>query len=317
MEENKSPEEINQNDYSELTLSKYPKIEPLIAGFLGLALCFFLYQFGGGLIYFLFFGLNLTGQDPTLFRLFQTTVQILFLLVPAILMSKFIFGNVIKFNKIRLPEMKITVVLLAGMVVAMGLINFYLIIQNYILGKVFASSELLKKILEFLQSINAQAESIIKSMLTITGPFDLFFVIITVSVVPSICEEVLFRGYILNSLRQKMKPLLVILLTGLIFGAYHFQPINLIPLSILGFYFAYSVYVTNSIIPAVIMHFINNFSSLLFYYMGFGELGSFEIEQGDFTTALILFPVTVILLGALIFYIHKILKKHIFEVHNE
>jgi uncharacterized protein len=92
----------------------------------------------------------------------------------------------------------------------------------------------------------------------------LLFTLFHVAVVPSICEEVLFRGYLLRNFEKSMTPLLAILASGLLFGLYHVRLTQLIPLAVLGMLLAWLTIKTRSIWPAIAAHFANNGSAVLF-----------------------------------------------------
>jgi len=82
------------------------------------------------------------------------------------------------------------------------------------------------------------------------------------AVVPAICEELSFRGYVLGALRT-LGPTAAVVLTGLLFGALHLSIVRLIPLTLLGMLWAMAVQRSGSILPGMIMHLINNGTALL------------------------------------------------------
>ena len=84
-----------------------------------------------------------------------------------------------------------------------------------------------------------------------------------VSVVPALCEEVLFRGYLLRSFERSFKTVTAILASGFLFGMYHVQPANLLPLATLGILLGLVTWASGSIWPAVVAHFINNAGAVL------------------------------------------------------
>lgn len=79
-----------------------------------------------------------------------------------------------------------------------------------------------------------------------------------IGLVPAICEEIMYRGYVQRSLERSAGIWGGIFISGLIFGAYHLQITNLLPLASLGILFAYITYISDSIIPAMFAHFANN-----------------------------------------------------------
>ena len=63
--------------------------------------------------------------------------------------------------------------------------------------------------------------------------------LLMIAVAPAICEELLFRGYIQRQLERSMGASWSIALSGILFGAYHLQPTKVVPLALLGVFFAY------------------------------------------------------------------------------
>ena len=92
-------------------------------------------------------------------------------------------------------------------------------------------------------------------------------IVLIVSVVPAICEEVFFRGFVLRSFEYKYKPAVAALITAVFFGIYHFNPYGLIALIALGTYLGYATYKSNSIAVPAILHFINNFVAVTAFFI--------------------------------------------------
>lgn len=84
-----------------------------------------------------------------------------------------------------------------------------------------------------------------------------------IALVPAVAEEVLFRGYILRAFEKSWGIIAAIIISGIIFGLFHVQLGNILPLSALGILFAAVTYLSGSIWPAVVAHFINNGAAVL------------------------------------------------------
>lgn len=85
--------------------------------------------------------------------------------------------------------------------------------------------------------------------------------LILFAITPGICEEIMFRGVLLSAYeRIGMKKAIII--TGLLFGLFHFDVQNFLGPAFLGILFAYMVYKTNSIYTTMIAHAINNMIAL-------------------------------------------------------
>jgi membrane protease YdiL (CAAX protease family) len=101
--------------------------------------------------------------------------------------------------------------------------------------------------------------------------------LLLLGLLPAFCEEFAFRGYVLYSLGP-MGSRVAIILTGLLFGALHLSLIRLIPLSLLGMVFATAAHRTGSILPSMIMHFVNNATVLGLSY-GFRNAGDLTSDM--------------------------------------
>lgn len=83
-----------------------------------------------------------------------------------------------------------------------------------------------------------------------------------IGVTPAVCEEHLFRGFLLQGLRGWRKwPALVSV--GMIFGAYHFPFFKQPVVMLLGIALAWTAWRTRSLWPAVVFHFCHNSLSIL------------------------------------------------------
>lgn len=85
---------------------------------------------------------------------------------------------------------------------------------------------------------------------------------------PAVCEEVMFRGYILTAMKQKMTLWGAIVLVSLLFGMSHLSLIKLLPTMLLGIALAYAVEQSGSIVSSALMHFLNNGLSVFVLYYG-------------------------------------------------
>ncbi len=87
--------------------------------------------------------------------------------------------------------------------------------------------------------------------------------VIVLSIMPAVGEELFFRGFIFGGLRSKYKIPISIFVSSLIFGLFHMSLVKLIPTALLGACFAYIAYKTGSIYIGMGLHLINNFIAVL------------------------------------------------------
>ena len=111
--------------------------------------------------------------------------------------------------------------------------------------------------------VNAESAGVSNDILFENG---LPVALLIAAVVPAICEELMFRGYIFSALSNRLKPNTAILITSIIFGAYHMNIVSLFTVSFIGAVICYVTYRTNCIYTGMLMHFINNAISVIFAY---------------------------------------------------
>lgn len=91
----------------------------------------------------------------------------------------------------------------------------------------------------------------------------ILFGLFHIALVPAFCEEILFRGYILSAFEKSWGIITAIVASGVIFGLFHLQLPNLLPLATLGIVLALMTWLSGTIWPAIVAHFINNGAAVL------------------------------------------------------
>ncbi|MEE3467442.1 MAG: ABC transporter permease subunit/CPBP intramembrane protease [Eubacterium sp.] len=81
---------------------------------------------------------------------------------------------------------------------------------------------------------------------------------VVVSVCPAICEEMLFRGYVLSAFRERYPMWVSIIGVGVFFGIYHTSLVRFPTTALFGATLAYIVCRTGSIFPGMVVHWLNN-----------------------------------------------------------
>ncbi len=247
-----------------------PTISPVKAAIIGLVAVFLLYEFGGGILAIAIFGFDLTKANMNLLRLLTIGTQVLFILVPAIYLSKLVFEDVTSVVRLKMPKPKEVGLLSIGMIILIPLLQEYLNVQNYVILKLSESSLFIKGIKDFLDTLDKFVEQSYTQLLTGNNIFEMILIVLTVAVTPAICEEFFFRGFVQKSFEYKFKPFWAIFITSFVFALYHFNPYGFLPLMVIGMYLGYSIYLSDSIIVSIILHFLNNFVSVIAFFI-FGD----------------------------------------------
>lgn len=90
--------------------------------------------------------------------------------------------------------------------------------------------------------------------------------VLIVSITPAFCEEAVFRGVVFNSFWPIGNKWIVIVLTGVIFGAFHGSIWRFVPTAMLGTALAYLLAETGNMVYNMFFHAINNFLPLLLMF---------------------------------------------------
>lgn len=105
--------------------------------------------------------------------------------------------------------------------------------------------------------INGTLEMIANTIGSAQG-LERVFVVLAISLGPGLGEELLFRGYIQTRLLERHAPLFAIVVTSLLFGLMHMDPLQSTLTVFMGGYLGFLAYRFRSLWPAVGAHALNN-----------------------------------------------------------
>jgi len=147
----------------------------------------------------------------------------------------------------------------------------------------FGLSQVSNVFMDILERLGYKSRA---SGVSVTTFWELLLNTLTIAIVPAFCEEILFRGLVLNGLahygREK-----AVLISALLFMLMHGSPDQTVHQFILGVVFGYIVYFTGNLWITIIIHFFNNFFVLVinwFYNMS-GAASSASTEEVAVSTA--------------------------------
>lgn len=96
----------------------------------------------------------------------------------------------------------------------------------------------------------------------------LWQMLVFLTVLPGILEEIAFRGVLVYGLRKALRPVALCLVVGLIFGLFHVSLFRIVPTAYLGAILTAVVLLTGSIFPAMLWHALNNAAALVPSHLG-------------------------------------------------
>jgi membrane protease YdiL (CAAX protease family) len=285
----------------------FPKISPILAAFIGLFGGFFLYQVVGGLLTLAIFGFDIQHAPVNSMRLMTIAGQILFMLLPSLILAKAFYNDVGYIIRFSFPNWEEIFLFTIGLAILTPLMQYFLSIQTHFLTLWSANSNLIHTIKTFLDRLNDLVDKTYGDLLSAKTAFDGVFVVIVAAVIPAVCEEVMFRGFIQKSFEYRLKPFTAALITAIFFGLYHFNPYALIPLIALGMFFGFAAYMSGSIFVPISLHFINNFLAVIFYFIfGDDDVINTAVNKGfDLSSSLAIFFGLSVLFAGTIFLIKR------------
>ena len=123
------------------------------------------------------------------------------------------------------------------------------------------------------------------------------FLFLAVVIVAPIGEEIVFRGFLQKFLEKYWKDITrAVLVTSLFFAMIHFNPFWTIQIYLLGVILGFLAWKTNSVIPSIVLHIINNGLAFILTNIGEGTMG-FYLWKDNVSPIFILLAVFLIYKG--------------------
>jgi membrane protease YdiL (CAAX protease family) len=101
------------------------------------------------------------------------------------------------------------------------------------------------------------------------GPLDFLLLLLLVGVVPGVCEEILFRGFVQTGLRRSFESGRWAVVAGaLVFAGFHLNPWRFDVLLVIGLFLGVLVQRTGSLVPSMVAHALFNMLSVALAALG-------------------------------------------------
>lgn len=252
---------------------RYQKRTTIWRTTLFLALVMLLY-FGFGMLILLFFAstgnpdwhqIAKDGSRVRLFQMVQMLSQVLVLAMPVVIMrlrhgdQRYPMTRVLpSWSVIRIPLPWPQMLTGAfGILLLQPLVQAATLLQNLYLWPALgeAGAEVLR--------LQGESEQFMRTMFSVRTIPDVMMAFLVLVMTPSICEELLFRGYVQQNYEISMGRGGAVALTGLLFAFFHGSAANLLSLALLGGYIGYIYSKTRNLAVPVAAHFANNFFALM------------------------------------------------------
>jgi len=264
-----------------LSFVQRTNISPVAFALLCLLAIFLLYQVIGGTLTFFLIGAKVTAENVMGQRVFTMIGQSVFILIPTLLFARLLDRRLSAVFPWRMPRVGETIFAALGLIFLQEIFQIYLFFQDRI-----PLPETLRKVIDPLKQM---IDEMFRTLVSAHTVPELLFVILVVAVTPAIIEELLFRGLVQSSFERAVKPIWAAIITGVIFGAFHFNPFAIVPLIALGCYFGVLRMRSKSIVITMTVHFLNNLMAVVVAYFAVDDKMIIGATKGpDVNTSAIL-----------------------------
>lgn len=140
----------------------------------------------------------------------------------------------------------------------------------------------------------------------------LFKEFLLTAILPGICEEFLHRGVMLFGAKKCCNTKTCLIISSLLFGLTHLNINQFFYAAILGFLMGNVALASNSIIPTMIIHFMNNFLSTYLYYgthLGFPVARFISTIESLLMSDVITYMITITAGVMILWWLYTILVK--------
>ena len=164
---------------------------------------------------------------------------------------------------------------LLGIVAMFTIIPFLSLVTDW--NDSISFPESMSAIEEQMRSLQARSEEVIKIFI---GQGSLFSSLVIIAALAAISEELLFRSVIQKGLIKLFKNAHVaIIVTAFVFSAFHGDFFGFFPRLILGIMLGYMFWMSGSIFPSMLMHFVNNATIVILYYLNTRGFSNIDVEH--------------------------------------
>lgn len=173
---------------------------------------------------------------------------------------------------------KMPVWALLGIVAMFTVLPFNSLLTEWNEG--FTLPESMAAVEEMLRTTEELAERVMTQLVSVDTIGGLIINILMIGALAAVSEELLFRSVIQPFFIKVCKNAFIgIAITSVLFSAMHFEFYGFIPRIVLGFMLGYMYHLTGSIWTSMLMHFVNNATIVVLYYLSFNGIVEMDVEK--------------------------------------
>jgi hypothetical protein len=225
-------------------------------GFAAVVSIYLMYQFAGGALH------SLARNHSSAFDIvLQGLGQLLFMLVPTIIVMRY---SPLKTQGLMRAGGEVTT--LQWGLGLLGIFGIQIFDAGFIVLQERLMPSFMMPVYQQLRSWSDMVEQFYRTSFAGTTPWEAVRALLIGAVVPAFAEEVLFRGLLQRSLEEVYPIRRAVIVTAMIFGILHFNPLSVVPLILIGAYLGFLAYYTQSLALPIVAHFLNNAIAIVALY---------------------------------------------------
>lgn len=207
-------------------------------------------------------------------RFAQICSQVIGFLMPPLFYAALVKEKPLEYLGFR----KMPVCALLGVVAMFAVLPFNSLLTEWNEG--FTLPESMAAVEEMLRTTEELAEKVMTQLVSVDTFGGLIINILMIGALAAVSEELLFRSVIQPFFIRVCKNAFVgIAITSVLFSAMHFEFYGFIPRIVLGFMLGYMYHLTGSIWTSMLMHFVNNATIVVLYYLSFNGIVEMDVEK--------------------------------------
>lgn len=229
-------------------------------------------------------------SDINFGKFYQLINQFGVFIFPVLIYTFFVSTSTTAYLKLKKPKLIIVFITILMVFSILPFINYLSSINEKMVLPEFLSG-----IENWMKSKELQATLLTENFLKTSTISGLLLNIIIVALLPAFGEEMLFRGVIQRLMQEITKSIhWAVILSALLFSAFHLQFYGFLPRFLLGLMLGYIFVYTGNLWVPIIVHFVNNFASVIVYFLHYN--GYLKISMDNFGAT----PNPVYIIGSLL-----------------
>ncbi|MBW6491131.1 MAG: CPBP family intramembrane metalloprotease [Lentimicrobium sp.] len=241
------------------------------------------------------------GKNLDFIRTFQIINQIGIFVLPPLLFGALVTKSANVFLNLKKPGFLHVIAAIAIIIAVAPVINF---LVQWNEGLSLPAS--FKAIENWMRNSEETATRLTEQFLNASKPQDLFVNLLMIGILPALGEELLFRSALIGILRKMFKSVhWPVIISALIFSAFHLQFFGFVPRFVLGILLGYLLVWSGSVWVPIMAHFVNNSTIVVvswLYENKFINTGLEDFENFGSWTALLL---SLLVSGAILLWVYR------------